>query len=383
MTMPPRLRVSRTGLDLIKGFEGFRENATRLSDGRWIVGYGHVKTAREGLTISEKDAEELLKADLRPVEDSILSLVFAPLRQNQFDALASFAFNISPMQFKDSEVLRAINAGDEIAAANAFDAWRRARINGRLIVVDALVRRRAEEKALFLAHPGGRPAAPSQVVTPEMDPSVGPAGRDARPIRPPEGPSAAGGGADVGAAIRTIVEKQAPPPQAPAPSPAATPTEAARVVTERIAQILEKGEKAHQERAGLQPAPAAAVPPPAPPTPRPQTRPQAAQRKLIDDTEVIDPGKDPQTLFEEAVRKEKSLKARTEAGRAGGAWSIAPWLGFLLMSIVGLAVSMTFALNDRTSEVAAPGPLAGAAVFALLAVISIYFIASRGPGRRT
>ena len=69
--MTGRLRTSSKGLELIKSFEGFRETATRLPDGRWTIGYGHVRTAREGLNISQKDAEDLLLYDLRPVEDAV------------------------------------------------------------------------------------------------------------------------------------------------------------------------------------------------------------------------------------------------------------------------------------------------------------------------
>jgi GH24 family phage-related lysozyme (muramidase) len=167
--MAGRLRTSPAGLQLIKSFEGFRETATQLPAGRWTIGYGHVRTAREGLTISEKDAEDLLVYDLKPAEDAIANMVFAPLLQNQFDALVSLVFNITVAQFRDSDILRHLNSGDQLAAANGFDVWRRARLNGRVIVVDALVRRRAAEKSMFLDHPSGPTAAPSPIVRPEMD----------------------------------------------------------------------------------------------------------------------------------------------------------------------------------------------------------------------
>jgi lysozyme len=167
--MAGRLRTSPAGLQLIKSFEGFRESATQLPAGRWTIGYGHVRTAREGLTISEKDAEDLLVYDLKPVEDAIANIVFAPLLQNQFDALVSLVFNITVAQFRDSDILRNLNSGDQLAAANGFDLWRRARLNGRVIVVDALVRRRAAEKSMFLDHPSGPAAAPTPIVRPEMD----------------------------------------------------------------------------------------------------------------------------------------------------------------------------------------------------------------------
>ena len=119
--MTDRMRISPAGLELIKSFEGFRETAVRLPDGRWTIGYGHVRSAREGITITPKDAEELLKQDLEMIERAIGNLVYAPLMQNQFDALVSLAFNISLGQFRESEILANLNAGNHLAAANGFD----------------------------------------------------------------------------------------------------------------------------------------------------------------------------------------------------------------------------------------------------------------------
>ena len=58
MTSP--LRTTKTGLEFIKRFEGFRARAFRLPDGRWTIGHGHVRSAREGVMISRDDAEALL-----------------------------------------------------------------------------------------------------------------------------------------------------------------------------------------------------------------------------------------------------------------------------------------------------------------------------------
>ena len=62
--MRPRLSVSRSAVELIKAFEGFRAKAAQLDDGRWTIGYGHTLTAREGAEVTEPDAEALLLYDL-------------------------------------------------------------------------------------------------------------------------------------------------------------------------------------------------------------------------------------------------------------------------------------------------------------------------------
>lgn len=162
-------RISKRGLNLIKGFEGLRRRSENLPGGGWIVGYGHTRSAREGVEVSEREAEYLLRYDLQGIEKMVSEAVHAPLDQNEFDALVSFAWNVGRQNFHASDVLKYVNAGEMLAAAESFNAWRKARVDGRLIVVDALVRRRAAEKHLFLSHPSGAPHAPSQIVRPELD----------------------------------------------------------------------------------------------------------------------------------------------------------------------------------------------------------------------
>lgn len=168
--MTRRMRTSRAGIELIKSFEGFRPRAVKLESGGFLVGYGHRRSAREGAKITEADAELLLREyDLPAVEDAIGANVLTPLDQNEFDALASFIFNIGIENFEASEALALLNTGQKIAAIEAMSAWRMARLHGRMIVVDALVRRRAAERALFLDHPSGRVPVPTALIAPRLD----------------------------------------------------------------------------------------------------------------------------------------------------------------------------------------------------------------------
>ena len=168
--MKPRHQVSRAAVDLIKRFEGYRQKAAQLPDGRWTVGYGHTLTAREGASVSEKDAEALLLYDLISVAHSVNEHTYAPLNQNQFDALVCFAFNIGLDNFLRSGVLRRINEGSLLQAACAMEMWRKADFEGERIVIDALVRRRSAEKTLFLTPANGEwVPAPSPVLRPKVD----------------------------------------------------------------------------------------------------------------------------------------------------------------------------------------------------------------------
>ncbi len=177
------MRLSGVGLELIKSFEGFRARATQLSNGRWMLGYGHTASAREGVRITRADAELVLyHHDLPPIEKLIRDRVLTPLSQNEFDAIVSFVFNIGDEAFLQSDVLAHLNRGARIEAAEAMSDWRRGRMDGTLRVIDALVRRRAAEIALFLDHPSGPVPLPSALVRAELDiTAMRPSVRD-RPI---------------------------------------------------------------------------------------------------------------------------------------------------------------------------------------------------------
>ena len=167
--MTPRHQATRAAIDLIKRFEGFRSKAAQLPDGRWTIGYGHTRTARVGAEITEADADALLIYDAAGVITAINEWVFSPLTQNQFDALVAFVFNIGLQNFRRSSVLRRLNEGAPLQAACAMEMWRTADFEGERIVIDALVRRRAAEMALFLTPLEGFIPVPSLIVIPRVD----------------------------------------------------------------------------------------------------------------------------------------------------------------------------------------------------------------------
>ncbi len=147
--MSYQFNISDMGLRLIKAYEGFVPDGRLMRDGRRIVGYGRV-TSDKDMVVSKIDAETMLKDDLAVIEDLINTNVHASMTQSQFDALCSLAYSIGPKAFLGSSTLHAMNKGEVITAANGFDGWRLGNIDGQIYVVDALVRRRTAEKALFL-----------------------------------------------------------------------------------------------------------------------------------------------------------------------------------------------------------------------------------------
>jgi lysozyme len=154
-------KVSPALVARVKLFERLTLKAVHLSDGRYMVGYGHTRGAREGLTVTQREAEALLYYDLSKAALEVEARCFTPLSRAQFEALTAFAFNIGNENFRASAVLALVNEGRLLEAAEAMEAWRQADVEGRRLVMDALVRRRAAEKALFLQPPDGFAPVPT------------------------------------------------------------------------------------------------------------------------------------------------------------------------------------------------------------------------------
>ncbi|MEW5684402.1 MAG: glycoside hydrolase family protein [Pseudomonadota bacterium] len=237
--MLSRHRVSRAAIELIKRFEGYRRHAAQLPDGRWMIGYGHTLTAREGAEVAEPDAEALLVYDLIAVQHAVNEALFAPLSQNQFDALCSFAFNIGLDNFRRSQVVKRLNAGAAVQAACAMELWRKADYEGERIVVDALVRRRAAEKALFLTPAGDAwVPAPSPLLRPVIDLDA----LEMVPMRRPVELEASFEGPQVAVRREESLESVPAPGDLeegePSPSPTAAVTAAAEAVTSRLERLF-------------------------------------------------------------------------------------------------------------------------------------------------
>ena len=144
------MKTSENGVALIKRFEGLELEAYQDIAGIWTIGYGHTETAQPGMTITARQAEDLLRRDLVSRENGVDRAVTVPLNQNEFDALVSFVYNVGINAFRGSTALRRLNRGDRMGAADALTWWNKATVGGVLREVQGLTRRRAAERALFL-----------------------------------------------------------------------------------------------------------------------------------------------------------------------------------------------------------------------------------------
>lgn len=134
--------TSEDGVQRIEQREGKRNKAYKDTKGIWTIGVGHTgPNVYDGLAWTDQQIEDALKADLKTAEDCINKYVKVPLKQNQFDALVSFVFNIGVTHFITSTMLKDLNAGNYEKAAADFDMWH---------IPPEIKGRRDSEKAQFL-----------------------------------------------------------------------------------------------------------------------------------------------------------------------------------------------------------------------------------------
>jgi len=139
-------RFSDYGKDILKGREALCLKAYLDVGGVPTIGWGHTRGVKLGDIITLQQAEDFLSEDLHDTELAINRLVFVDISQNQYDALVCLVFNIGISAFSKSTLLRKLNQGDFVGAADQFDVW--VFDNGKRVL--GLERRRKIEKTLFL-----------------------------------------------------------------------------------------------------------------------------------------------------------------------------------------------------------------------------------------
>lgn len=134
------MKISTTGLNLIKSFEGCRLTAYKCPAGVWTIGYGHTGGVKFGQKITQAKADAYLKSDLAKFEKHVASYKKYNWNQNEFDALVSFAYNVGSITQLTANGTRTKKQISEKILA--YD-----KAAGKTLA--GLTRRRQAEKALF------------------------------------------------------------------------------------------------------------------------------------------------------------------------------------------------------------------------------------------
>lgn len=149
------MKIGQKGLQLIKDFEGWYSKPYLDPIGIATIGYGFTyylpsrrRVAMDDIPLTRTTGDRMLADILTHYENDVLRLVQRSLRQQQFDALVSFTYNLGATNLSKSTLLKRINQDpDDKRIADEFMKWDKA--GGR--VLPGLVRRRAAEAKLYFS----------------------------------------------------------------------------------------------------------------------------------------------------------------------------------------------------------------------------------------
>lgn len=144
------MQASESAKRLLKNWEGFRGQVYPDILGKSTIGYGHLvgiselKKFSKGIT--REEADRLFEVDLQRYVAAVNKFVNVKLRQNQFDALVSFVYNVGVGNFSRSTLLKALNSGKFSEVPTQLNRWCRGD-HGEII--KGLQNRRAAEIKLW------------------------------------------------------------------------------------------------------------------------------------------------------------------------------------------------------------------------------------------
>lgn len=79
---------------LIKKFEGLELKSYKCPAGKWTIGYGHTVGVKEGVEITEAQAQEFLKDDVEIYYNCIIRRIGDTCNSPQIASLTSFCYNV-------------------------------------------------------------------------------------------------------------------------------------------------------------------------------------------------------------------------------------------------------------------------------------------------
>ncbi|HLM73105.1 MAG TPA: type VI secretion system tip protein TssI/VgrG, partial [Polyangiaceae bacterium] len=165
------LKVNAEGLKLVRKSEGFYSKPYLDPVKIPTIGYGTIQypngraVTMKDPPITEAQAEEYLRHEVKEKENAVRKMVKVPLNENQFSALTSFAYNVGSGALQDSTLLKKLNAGDYDGAAGEFGKWNKGTVKNpktgkkEKVELKGLTTRRAAERKLFETPPKGADGA--------------------------------------------------------------------------------------------------------------------------------------------------------------------------------------------------------------------------------
>jgi lysozyme len=147
------MKLLKEGINILHEFEALRLEAYLCPAGVPTIGWGNTyyengAKVKLGDVITKKRADELFANIVDYFSREVLKSLKVKLNDYQFSALVSFAYNVGIRAFRNSTLLRLVNANpNDAGIAHQFKRWNKSR--GR--VLRGLTRRRKAEIELYFS----------------------------------------------------------------------------------------------------------------------------------------------------------------------------------------------------------------------------------------
>lgn len=139
-------------IEFIKKHEKFVDKAYYCPSGVLTIGYGTTVGVKKNDTMTEEQATQRLIKDATNIYVTLKYTYRDLLKPCQYDALVSFIYNIGWGNFKSSTMLKLLKHKEIELMSDQFGRWVYGTdpVTKQKIKLNGLVKRRAQEKAIFL-----------------------------------------------------------------------------------------------------------------------------------------------------------------------------------------------------------------------------------------
>lgn len=148
------MKLDSNGYKLIQGFEGLKLSAYKDSAGIPTIGYGNITyengtKVKMGDKITQERADKLFQYFADSFASKVASLIKKDVKQNQFNAIVSLAYNIGVGAFSKSTLLKKVNVNpNDVTIKDEFMKW----VNAGGKKIQGLVNRRKKESELYFSN---------------------------------------------------------------------------------------------------------------------------------------------------------------------------------------------------------------------------------------
>lgn len=146
------MKLSSSGLDLIKRFEGYSDRPYLCAAGKPTISYGLTyypngkKVTMKDSKITKEEGDEMFYKIVSNFAADVSKLVKTNITVNQLNALTSFAYNVGVANLQKSTLLKLVNLNpNDGNIAKEFLRWNK--INK--VVSKGLTNRRIAESSLY------------------------------------------------------------------------------------------------------------------------------------------------------------------------------------------------------------------------------------------